>query len=696
MATLDEENAALEARIAELKSKLIPSSSDLNWRGVAETATGGLLNLGKGLVPFGAFPKGVAGANALIDALQGQPLSEAYANRLAQVKELENKYKEAVAPISVAGITPTEIGGALLMPLPKIAAAGTEALPAVKAAAPIVTKLAEKLAPITKSAALGAGLGGGQAYVESEKPLLSEERLQAAIDAAKVGGLLGGGIGAIGEGIKTIPSIASKLIEYGKGLERSSIGLRASDYSKKRGNRLVDVAASENPTIETLPNDYQTQVGVSANNVIENNTLGSTRNPTKLHSNLVEKKNDLEQQIQSTLENAQKDVGQVPLPDTSRTQQYIIDNVDPADEGKYLDKLLQKLDMLKQKGEGKLTFLNEQKRKLANEWKKDPSLDSNFWRSLYLDYKDHIEKYAPQVKQLNKQKQDLLVLEPILERNKRLAEAPGITPQKLTKALFYTTGGLGIPTAIAGGPLTTTLALGLAGLGTKTGQKITGRLAQKVGGAGAGITGTGVESLTSALQKVIPSLTATEPTQQSFPTEVKVSPETNLDVENAALEAKIADLKKRFEGSSSTETPQHTVEIKGQKIALPVGEGYAPPELVKAVMQTESAKNPKAVSSKGALGLMQLMPGTAKELGVDPTIPEQNIEGGSRYLGQQLKKFNDLKLALAAYNWGPARIKSAIKNLQADNRPVTWDNIKTYVKAPAETRNYVDRVMGLI
>ena len=83
-------------------------------------------------------------------------------------------------------------------------------------------------------------------------------------------------------------------------------------------------------------------------------------------------------------------------------------------------------------------------------------------------------------------------------------------------------------------------------------------------------------------------------------------------------------------------------------------------ELVRAVIQVESGWDPRAVSSKGARGLMQLMPGTADMLGVDdPFDPEQNIGGGVKYLADLTDKYNgDIEKALAAYNAGPTRVDS--------------------------------------
>ncbi|MCH5267243.1 MAG: lytic transglycosylase domain-containing protein [Lachnospiraceae bacterium] len=89
---------------------------------------------------------------------------------------------------------------------------------------------------------------------------------------------------------------------------------------------------------------------------------------------------------------------------------------------------------------------------------------------------------------------------------------------------------------------------------------------------------------------------------------------------------------------------------------------YGVPEsLLKAIAKAESNFNERDVSSSGAMGVMQLMPDTARSLGVDdPFDPEQNIMGGAKCIAQKLKEFNgDVKLALAAYNAGSGAVRRA-------------------------------------
>ncbi|HAW47136.1 MAG TPA: lytic transglycosylase [Roseovarius sp.] len=102
-----------------------------------------------------------------------------------------------------------------------------------------------------------------------------------------------------------------------------------------------------------------------------------------------------------------------------------------------------------------------------------------------------------------------------------------------------------------------------------------------------------------------------------------------------------------------------------------------PESLFLRLVQQESGWRADAVSHKGALGLAQLMPQTARLLGVNPRDPRQNLEGGARYLAAQHRKFGSWRLALAAYNAGPQAVEK-------------YGGVPPY----KETRNYVRVILG--
>lgn len=102
-----------------------------------------------------------------------------------------------------------------------------------------------------------------------------------------------------------------------------------------------------------------------------------------------------------------------------------------------------------------------------------------------------------------------------------------------------------------------------------------------------------------------------------------------------------------------------------------------PHDIFMRLVTQESNWNAAARSHKGAMGLAQLMPGTARSLGVDPTDPRQNLDGGARYLARQYAKFRSWRLALAAYNAGPQAVER-------------HNGVPPY----KETQNYVRVILG--
>lgn len=120
-------------------------------------------------------------------------------------------------------------------------------------------------------------------------------------------------------------------------------------------------------------------------------------------------------------------------------------------------------------------------------------------------------------------------------------------------------------------------------------------------------------------------------------------------------------------------TPHELAHAAAEQFSLPAG-------FVAGVMKAESAYRANALSPKGAMGLMQLMPQTARELGVDPSDPRANANGGAHYLHELLVRYQDrpdqVLLALAAYNAGPAAVER-------------WHGVPPY----RETREYILRVL---
>jgi soluble lytic murein transglycosylase-like protein len=110
-----------------------------------------------------------------------------------------------------------------------------------------------------------------------------------------------------------------------------------------------------------------------------------------------------------------------------------------------------------------------------------------------------------------------------------------------------------------------------------------------------------------------------------------------------------------------------------------------PAQIALEVALQESSLNQAAVGSSGEIGIFQLMPATAAGLGVDPTDPTQNVQGGCEYLAQLLSEFGgDWQKALAGYNWGPGNVSNAVNEYGTD-----W-----FSNAPGGVQNYVNTILG--
>jgi soluble lytic murein transglycosylase-like protein len=143
--------------------------------------------------------------------------------------------------------------------------------------------------------------------------------------------------------------------------------------------------------------------------------------------------------------------------------------------------------------------------------------------------------------------------------------------------------------------------------------------------------------------------------------------------EQEEMPASVLGIGKTPEALQQSQPQKDIYASAAEKNGLPVA-------LVKSVVKAESNFNANAVSPKGAIGLMQLMPGTARELGANPNIPEQNVDAGTKYLRDLLIKYegheDQVARALAAYNAGPGAVDK-------------YQGVPPYL----ETQGYVRRVL---
>lgn len=906
---MDEELAALEAEFASLQSALnqpttaevmesLPFYNPLKVEQAKQQlmfdVPVGIARAGAGLADILSYPV-IKGAQ--LAGVSPETLPTFGASQL--VSTLAEKAAPYVGPVGVQPETGTQELISFLSPSP-LSKASVAAQAGTGLASYLGMKGAEAVAPESEYAGLVGALAA-----------------PAAVSGAS----------------KVIGAAAPKLEEAGLGLQRKALGLTKADYKN-----------AKNAVIETVSGDFSTQLKESVDDLIKNKTLGTSLDPGAMFAELQSAKSATEDAIQATLKAAEAKVGPVPPPDFNKTIDYISKNIAADQVDKYVNNVIEFQDALRREGQGSLTYLNQQKKIIGENWKNSPQSDPGFWRTIYGDVKRHIEKYAPEVKDLNKEKQKLILAEPVVTRN--FKAAGGEYDIGALQRLLNTTGGAGLAGGAILGAATGSLtggvasALALRGLATPTGQNIVGRglrgtaslaealfkqparsgyltkeefvsqqpylhgtseaglkaieeakafipktinysvlgegtvyaapkqswwfdpekaaagrmwelpkqvpvyvkpeanivkitnqkdwdnLAKRVGMGSNELADrlyydptasnatrqqlrssltkkklqdVGVDAIEIAdskrlsslktpilklqsayyrlynkikkpstfaeaegivripdniLQKVYDKLTfpsgvfgdeqlaiinpkIAEPAEYAYerllkndpsklmkmtPQELELLPPAikeqasrlgyfgargaqqagkqapvsptatpTEDSELAALESEFESLKELL--GQAAPQPE-SIKVGKQDVSIPVGEQYAPPALVKAVMQVESAGKPKAVSEKGAAGLMQLMPGTAKELGVEDRFdPAQNIEGGSRYLQQMINKYKKTDLALAAYNWGPSNIDKAIRKVKAEGKRVTWANIMQVVKVPMETRLYVNKVL---
>ena len=624
-------------------------------------------------------------------------LGTEYDKALADVIQTQNAYGDTARSVgaSIAGIPLSDIPASFATPLIK-ALGAVKYAPKIGEAATLGGQSLNLAGNVVKAGAQGALIGGISEGSNTQGT--PEEKMLAAWEGIKLGAALGGSLAGVSPVLSALPNV-------GKALQRSSIGARVGDYLKTSGRGQMQTSAT---------GEAETLTQQALDSVIASGTLGASRNPGVMLQKVAAKSDAYEAELLGHIQTAEKAGVKVKTPDFFKTQRWIQEGGVPATSAQsYVDKIMEIQGAIKTLGKGSITYLQNQKKAYGTLYNSGNSVDDKFNRYIYNELQTSIEKVVPEAKGINKKIQELILTKPILARGVANDAASNIFQK--TQKFFYTTGGgalAGLQLAlgpVAGGALGGALALA----NTRQGRNIIGKALQKMPQEAEKLTPLGVKALATssdnATQEVINAApiedeadmlyrSIMEKTAPASATPLVVTPTvipTKQDIsliDTLGLGATKAEAEDK---PSSNEMARLQKASKGFNVAKAIAGSS---KMVQAVSRVESNLKHASISSRGAIGIMQLMPTTAEELGVDPYDPRQNIKGGEKYLEQLRDRFKNDKLTFAAYNMGPNALRIAIR--EAGTRD--WDRIvkKLGVKSdsnpkgiPAQTIAYVPKVM---
>lgn len=598
--------------------------------------TGGLTNILGGLT-FGAADELLAGGNAAMDYLGGQSYGDAYNQRLNDVRSMQQEFRQSAGGPESAFV---DIGSSILTPIGKIG----QALRITRAASPAIT-LSER---VKDAAKLGAATGGAVGALGSEGGL--ENRAIGAGIGATAGAALGGGLeyGAT-KGQQVFDSASDAF-------RSSALGLRVSDIknSRKFSKAVRSEASPLGKAIDSLDERGLFKGNKAPEEILARNEDMLTKEANSISTILKE--------ADATRE-AAKDL---VVPDMKNAQAFLA-KAPPGSVDSLSTQYERVMKDIYSKWDGSIQGLQSLKKDMYRISYKNSTDSADLNKAIAEDLKDAVvsgvnkfsgKTAAAKVVATNKKMADNLTLRPILERVRDQEEqGVGGAAQMVKRLLVTPLGG-----AAAG-----------AVYGASTGDWET---AAKYGVGGALLASRGGQWAMSNLSR-------------------KAANALGPTAGNKLMQAFVPFLGEKNQNIASTNLPQEQTpqaqqyQQPAQPISLPELISSQPP-IIQAIIGVESAKNPRAVSKAGALGLMQLMPANAKKLGIDPLDPEQNIQGGMAILSEEMDRYKDPVLALAAYNAGSSKVNAAIK--KAGSRD--WNKVKRFLKA--ETRAYPAKVMAML
>lgn len=417
-----------------------------------------------------------------------------------------------------------------------------------------------------------------------------------------------GTVAALGVG-KAISSIADSLPETANSLDRRSLSTRTSDYGSKSETRVIDTPDGEGS---------QSFLAASLNDLLENDKLGTSRDPSKLSKVIETKSKGLTNQIDTLISDYDKANPEPVQVSFDNALQKLYDGSIPGD---LVDSYMSRLDTIDKNinaGNKDLSYIQKQKKALGKSYSGEDKVLASFNRAIYEDLKNAVEERIPEVGPLNQELAKYAVVDPIVERALRAKE--NASPASKMRDLGYTTGGIGGPAIVGtflGGPVGTAVGTGI-GLATRAaaspgGQAMLAKAARAIapgldsfGALFSPTTGSVAQAFDASKKQDVYSAANDE--VQSMAHDLFGIPEAN------ATEM-VFGKPKADEAMMTQEPPKEDFTSKVKDIAKDLD---ADPDHLLAVMnfETGGTLDPavKNKSGSGATGLIQFMPSTAKAL----------------------------------------------------------------------------------
>ena len=672
---------------------------------------------------LGLFPKLEAGVSSLFT-------DKTYEQELADIETAQKAFRQQ-APISS---TVTEIAPSLVInPLGVLgtAAKGTTiakslgAVPTIakyveetprllnvaRAAAPVVTKTEQALQAIPGGIISAKLLGSvpGQAAIEGGLRAEGDESMLSA--AGK--GLIYGSAGSIvsdrlGAGLSRLANEADRL-------RLSAFGLNSWDVTSniKKAEQVGQKVkqSTDAPLLKTVKRLQTGDVINPENEMLQN------------IANLTAYQDDLGVELNSRLQQASDVIPPMRGFSFENSRKFVDKLAGTAKEDavKIFEK--EKKALLSQMDEGgSIMDLQRAKTGLNYVWDSKP-YSEDIRKAIRSDLRQEIENRvaiaekggkiskntAGEIRDINREWGDAADLKDAFARKAGRDLGPDAVEELFGS--MRTSGGTGtlnIISGVTGNPIYMVAGAGLNAMRAKAGKSFMADLledpaAKKIGaklgevlqevGQGRAFSIAGTRSEQQRLEGLKKDETVKDAIIQGLQ---KVNPNSKPEEIRKALEG----LKRK---ASAIEEP---TKAEGKVEGATLGKVSYEPDAIKgailkqdpftqAMISAESKGDPLAKSKAGAEGMLQLMPATAKELGVkDRKDYNQNIEGGKKYFDQLMTKYdNDRRVALAAYNWGMGNVDKAMSRVKSKGLATTWDNIMRYASVPAETENYVAYVM---